>query len=84
MSAISERLNVNSQYAGTYRRRLIEAEIIESAGYGKVDFELPYMRDFYARKLPTKYLEITLKNRDSAMEMIYFGKCISCFSMELQ
>lgn len=52
MSAISERLNVNSQYAGTYRRRLIEAEIIESAGYGKVDFELPYMRDFLRTQAP--------------------------------
>lgn len=46
MSDIAQRLSVNPQYAGTYRRRLIEAEIISSAGYGLVDFELPYMREY--------------------------------------
>lgn len=46
MSDIAERLGVNPQYAGNYRRRLIEAEIIVSARYGFVDFELPYMREY--------------------------------------
>lgn len=46
MSDIAQRLGVDSQYAGTYRRRLIDAEIIRSAGYGLVDFELPYMREY--------------------------------------
>lgn len=46
MSDIAQRLEVNSQYAGTYRRRLIDAEMIGSAGYGLVDFELPYMREY--------------------------------------
>ncbi|CAB0566843.1 ATP-binding protein [Corynebacterium diphtheriae] len=45
MSDIAQRLGVNSQYAGNYRRRLIDAEIITSSGYGQVDFELPYMRN---------------------------------------
>lgn len=46
MSDIAQRLGVNPQYAGNYRRRLIDAEIITSSGYGQVDFELPYMREY--------------------------------------
>lgn len=46
MSDIAQRLGVNSQYAGNYRRRLIDAEIITISGYGQVDFELPYMREY--------------------------------------
>ncbi|CAB0969005.1 ATP-binding protein [Corynebacterium diphtheriae] len=46
MSDIAQRLGVNSQYVGNYRRRLIDAEIITSSGYGQVDFELPYMREY--------------------------------------
>ncbi|MEX3504161.1 ATP-binding protein [Corynebacterium sp. LK2510] len=46
MANIAQRLGVNPQYAGNYRRRLIDAEIIASAGYGLVDFELPYMREY--------------------------------------
>lgn len=46
MSDIAQRLGVNSQCAGNYRRRLIDAEIITSSGYGQVDFELPYMREY--------------------------------------
>lgn len=46
MADLAQRLGVTAQYAGTYRRRLIEAEIIASAGYGLVDFELPYLRDY--------------------------------------
>jgi len=33
-------------YAGVYRERLIAAEIIEPTGYGKVDFVLPYLREY--------------------------------------
>ncbi|WP_092256636.1 ATP-binding protein [Corynebacterium cystitidis] len=46
MADISERLGIDPQYAGTYRRRLIEAEMIASTAYGYVDFELPYMREY--------------------------------------
>ncbi|GAB3946160.1 AAA family ATPase [Corynebacterium tapiri] len=49
MSDIAQRMEANAQYVGNYRRRLIDAELITSAGYGFVDFELPYMRD-YLRK----------------------------------
>lgn len=37
---------VAPQYGNTYKNRLIEAGMIETAGYGKVDFALPYLRDY--------------------------------------
>lgn len=46
MADVAQRMGVDAQYASTYRRRLIDAEMIESAGYGKVAFTLPYMRDY--------------------------------------
>lgn len=49
MADLAERLRTYPQYAGGYRRRLIDAEMIKSTGHGKVDFELPYMRE-YLRK----------------------------------
>jgi Mn-dependent DtxR family transcriptional regulator len=51
MSDISERLTVEANYASQYRRRLIANELIETAGYGLVDFSLPYLRD-YLREHP--------------------------------
>lgn len=46
MSDIAQRLNVDAQYAGNYRRRLLNAEIISSPRYGYVSFALPYMRQY--------------------------------------
>lgn len=46
MSEIAKRLGVSKEYAGMYRRRLIDAELIESTGHGYVDFALPYLRDY--------------------------------------
>lgn len=46
IAVIAERLGVDGQYAGTYRRRLIDAEMIQTAGHGLIDFELPYMREY--------------------------------------
>ncbi|GAB3267032.1 ATP-binding protein [Alteromonas gracilis] len=46
MGAIAKRLGVKSNYAGQYRHRLIEAEMIYPAGHGRVDFTLPYLRDY--------------------------------------
>lgn len=31
---------------GTYRKRLLDAAIIEQAGYGRATFAIPYMRDY--------------------------------------
>lgn len=46
MADIAERMGVDTQYAGTYRRRLIEAEMIRPTGRGFVDYELPYIREY--------------------------------------
>ncbi|AKK10044.1 hypothetical protein [Corynebacterium uterequi] len=46
MADIARRMGVDAQYAGTYRRRLIEAELIAGVRHGYVDFELPYLRDY--------------------------------------
>ncbi|MGO9559548.1 MAG: ATP-binding protein [Acidimicrobiales bacterium] len=46
MADIADRLHVDSNYAGQYRRRLIAAELIRPAGYGRVDFALPYLREY--------------------------------------
>jgi AAA ATPase domain len=46
MKTIAERMGVDATYAGQYRLRLLEAEVIISSSYGKVDFALPSMRDY--------------------------------------
>lgn len=43
---IARRLGVGSNYAGQYRLRLIQAELIHPAGFGRVDFSLPYLREY--------------------------------------
>ena len=67
MADIAERMGVDTQYAGTYRRRLIEAEMIRPAGRGFVDYELPYIRE-YLRAHPasdaTKQLPFPPENFD--------------------
>ncbi len=46
ISDIADRLNVDSNYASQYRLRLIATELIEPAGHGRVDFTMPYLRDY--------------------------------------
>lgn len=46
MADVIARLGVNKNYASQYRRRLIHAELIESARRGYVDFALPYLREY--------------------------------------
>jgi hypothetical protein len=46
LSDIQTRLGVDVNYASQYRRRLIDAELIEPAGRGWVQFALPYLRDY--------------------------------------
>ena len=53
MYDIRERMKAPTpQYANTYRKRLIEAGMIRQVGRGKVDFAMPYLRD-YLREHPT-------------------------------
>lgn len=46
MADIAARLGESNQYAGVYRRRLIDAAMIQAAGLGRVDFTVPYMREW--------------------------------------
>jgi hypothetical protein len=43
---IAKRLRVSKEYAGVYRRRLLDADLITTAGRSYVDFTLPYLRDY--------------------------------------
>ena len=45
ISQIAERMGENLKAAGVYRRRLLDAGIIRSAGYGKIEFALPYLAE---------------------------------------
>lgn len=46
MSDIATRLGVTAAYAGVYRARLIEAEVINPTSHGSVDFTLPGLRHY--------------------------------------
>lgn len=46
MRDIRDRLGADSNYVSQYRLRLIAAGVIAAVGRGKVDFTLPYLRDY--------------------------------------
>jgi hypothetical protein len=48
--AVAERLHVAQQYANVYRTRLLAAGVIESDGWGRVRFALPYMREWLLKQ----------------------------------
>lgn len=50
MSDIAERLDVKADYAQKYRKRLIDAGVIEPAGRGFVRFDVPYLQDYLKRE----------------------------------
>ena len=43
---IQARMGVNKNYASQYRLRLLALELVEPAGRGRLDFALPYLRDY--------------------------------------
>ena len=43
---IALRMGVDDNYVSQYRLRLIAAEVIRPAGYGRVEFDLPYLREY--------------------------------------
>ena len=43
---IARRIGEEAQYTNVYRARLIAAGIITPAGYGKVQFAIPYLREY--------------------------------------
>jgi hypothetical protein len=46
MADIGAGLCVDANYASQYRLRLIAADMIHPAGHGRVDFTLPFLRDY--------------------------------------
>lgn len=46
---LAEKMGVTSDYAQKYRRRLLDAGIIKEAGFGRVDFAVPYLREWLVR-----------------------------------
>lgn len=49
MADVAQRMGVSADYAQKYRKRLIDAGVIEAAGRGRVRFAVPYLAD-YLRK----------------------------------
>lgn len=48
---IADRLDVTTDYAQKYRRRLLDVGVIQPAGRGKVEFAVPHLRDFLQKEL---------------------------------
>lgn len=46
VSALASRLGEDAHYIGVYRRRLIEARVIEPVSSGQVGFTIPYLREY--------------------------------------
>ena len=46
---VADRMGVTKDYAQKYRRRLIDAGVIEAAGRGRVSFAVPYLADYLRR-----------------------------------
>lgn len=57
-SVIAERMGKDVRYASIYRMRLIEAQVIEEKGYGRVDFAIPYLREYLREH--AAYIRMTL------------------------
>ena len=43
---VSRRMGLTTKDTSSYRKRLIDAALIEAAGYGKVSFAIPYMLEY--------------------------------------
>lgn len=45
-SAVAKRMGKSMAYANQYRTRLLEAQVIKEVARGKVDFAIPYLREY--------------------------------------
>jgi len=46
MSDAAARLDVDSNYASQYRLRFNATELVEPVGPGRVDYTMPYLREY--------------------------------------
>ena len=60
---IARRLEVGRNYSSVYRQRLIAAGVIKAVDYGRVDFALPYLREY----LQDHAAHEELANRDTPL-----------------
>ena len=58
-SIIAERMGKTAQQISSYRARLIREDVIESAGWGKASFAIPYMDEFLNTHRQELEVEIT-------------------------
>lgn len=54
---LAARMDMSNQQAFNYRRGLLDAEMIVEAGRGKVDFALPFMRDYLREHIVTDVMD---------------------------
>jgi len=59
---VANRMGVETKYASVYRHRLITAGLIDGAGWGKVEFTLPYLRDYLREHVVASTLKRTAKS----------------------
>ncbi len=52
LQAIAGRLGKGLNYVSVYRARLLEAGMIAAAGRGKVDFAIPFLREYLREHAP--------------------------------
>lgn len=65
VSEVASRMGQSVQYAGVYRRRLIDAGVIEAQGHGKVVFTMPLLRE-YLREHASLLVDLS-NNAESAL-----------------
>jgi hypothetical protein len=53
IGAVAQRLGTDGNNANQYRHRLILADMIVEAGHGRIDYKLPYMREYLRSIQPT-------------------------------
>ena len=51
---VAREMGVDSASVGTYRRRLVDAALIEAPVYGVVSFAIPYMREYLLEHVGNK------------------------------
>jgi hypothetical protein len=56
MAEMIKRMSVSKGYANAYKTRLIEAGVIETVARGKIDFAIPYLKDYLRDHVIQTYL----------------------------
>ncbi|MGM1029227.1 MAG: AAA family ATPase [Actinomycetota bacterium] len=62
LGEVANRMGVDTKYASVYRQRLITAGLIDGAEWGKVEFALPYLRDYLREHVVASTLKRSAKS----------------------